>query len=260
MSNLFSLSRVAALSLTGSLLVMSTAADAALLAHYDFTDSNLLDNEVGAAFTLTKVVTGADTLTITPEGAASFPGFDGGEKDYLQVAGPGGKPNWTVSFWIKTDTVNQGGFQGLFTNAASSTAANSWQIDVNNGTLRLVGIDLGAGVTNAEGGEPQLQAGVWHHVVARKTTSGSASAELFLDNQSLGTVAANPGGLQNFRLGANRNTDKLYKFEMANVKIYDDVSVAIATLNGEGPQLVPEPGSLALLGLGGLLLARRRRA
>lgn len=52
----------------------SMTAPAVLLAHYDFTDGDLTDNEVGASETLTLVTNGATGLSITPMGAAMFPG------------------------------------------------------------------------------------------------------------------------------------------------------------------------------------------
>ena len=245
------------------LLSLGGAADAAFIAHYDFTDGDLTDNEVGGSYTLNKVVNGADSLFITPQGAASFPGLDGGEKDYLETTGPGGAGSFTVSFWFKTDQVSQGNFQGLFSNNTVNSPNNfSWQVDVQSGTLRLVSATTGfTPITNAEGGEPQIQADVWQHVVVRKIND---NGELFFGTEgsltSVGSTALNPGGLQFFRLGVNRNTDSLYRMEMANVKIYTDAQISLDALNSEGPQLVPEPTSALIgLGLGGLLLARRRR-
>ncbi len=247
-------------------LCSAIAAPAALIAHYDFTDGDLTDNEVGPAETLTVVNNGATQLSITSEGAALFPGEGTADADYLQVDRSGaGAGQFTISMWFKTETVNQGSFQGLFSNNTANVAGNfSFQIDVNNGTLRLVSATSTFGsVTNAEAGEPQIQAGIWNHVVARKTAAGGAELWLGSDGNALelvGSSAINPGGLQWFRLGVNRNSDSLYAMEMANVKIYDDAGVSLTDLNNEGPQLVPEPGTslLCLLALPGIL--RRRRS
>ena len=251
--------------MVSSLLGTVISAQAALLAHYDFTDGDLTDNEVGAPFTLNKVVNGTDDLTITTEGAASFPGDDGDAvEDYLQVAGPGGVGSFTVSLWFKPPTVNQGGFQGIFSNLNVNSANNfSWQLDVNSGTLRFISATTGfTSLTNGTVGQQAIQANEWNHVIVRKTSAGGA--ELWLGTEGtalelLGSNATNPGGLQQFRLGVNRNSDSFYEMEMANVKIYNDASVSLTTLNSEGPQLVPEPsiGLFALLSLP--ILLRRRR-
>lgn len=246
------------------IVLAALPAHAALLAHYDFTDGDLTDNEVGPSETLELVNQGTNLITTTPEGAALFPGETDADADYLQVERGLGAPAFTVSLWFKTETVNQGGFQGLFSNNISSSSGFSWQIDVNNGSLRFVSATAGfAPITNAEAGEPQIEAGVWHHVVARKT--GGSAADLWFGSedaplQSLGTGNLNPGGLQWFRLGVNRNSDSLYAMEMANVKIYDDVNVSLVDLNNEGPQLIPEAstGLLVLLSFPAFLWRRRQ--
>ena len=106
------------------LLLISTlfipAASADLLAHYIFTDGSLADNEVGGAYTLAEIATGTGNVTINPDGSAHFPGIEGANSAHLEVEGPGGNPNWTVSFWWKTDNFNQGDFQGLYASGITS--------------------------------------------------------------------------------------------------------------------------------------------
>ncbi|BDS08990.1 hypothetical protein NT6N_40300 [Oceaniferula spumae] len=238
------------------------SASAALLAHYDFTDGDILDDEQGN-YALTEVAPGTGNVGINPDGSASFPGNGAANGAHLEVVGPGGSANFTVSLWVRTDSWSQGGFQGIFSNLNASTAGNfSWQIDVNSGTLRVVSATANFEIisTDATG----FATDTWHHIVLRKTPAGT---ELFATElgdvggpNSLGTNDDNPGGLQNFRLGTNRNTDSFFRMDMSNVKIYDDADTPIATLFAEGPQLVPEPSSTALLGLGvlGFVLRRRR--
>lgn len=247
----------------GTLLLTSVYSQGALTAHYDFADGDRYDNEVSAAFTLTETSNGTNVITTTPEGAVNFPGETGAERDFLATPGPGGAASFTVSIWFKTNTVNQGGFQGIFSNLTPNAPNNfSWQLDVNNGTLRIVAATTGFGsLTNAEDGEPGIQAGIWNHVIARKTSSGGAELWLGSENTApelVGSGTINPGGLQNFRLGVNRNNDSLYAMEMANVKIYDDANVSLTDLNGEGPQLIPEP-STSFLGLFALCFAFHRK-
>ena len=246
------------------LIATSIASQAALIAHYDFADGDRYDNEVGSNYTLTETSNGATVITTTVEGAVSFPGEAGeAERDFLATPGPGGAAAFTVSIWFKTDTVNQGGFQGIFSNLTPNAPGNfSWQLDVNSGTLRLVSATAGFGsLTNSGAGEPQIQTNLWHHVVVRKTAAGGSELWFGSEDDALelvGSGALNPGGLQNFRLGINRNNDSLYAMEMANVKIYDDAGISLTTLNGEGPQLIPEP-STSLLGLLSLGLVLRRK-
>lgn len=242
-----------------SLLVPSMAS-AALIAHYDFADGDLLDDEQGV-YTLANANNTSGTVTANPDGSAAFSGNDG----WLSATGPGGATDFTVSFWMRTDDWTQGNFQGLFSNEISSAAAFSWQIDVSGGTMRLVSATSGfaALTTDASG----FAVDTWHHIVLRKSTvSGIITTELFATEigaagpNSLGTNDDNPGGLQNFRLGTNRNDDSLFRMDMANVKVYNDANATIASLFAEGPQTIPEPSSTALLGLGtlGLMLRRRR--
>lgn len=244
--------------LAGALIPGFTSA--ALIAHYDFTDGNLLDDEQGN-YDLTEVVTGAASVGITPDGAASFPGTDGVNEAHLETAGPGGVGAFTVSFWLRTDDWTQGGFQGLFSNLDANVGGNfSWQIDSNGGTLRVVSAT--SGFTPLQVDATAYATDAWHHIVFRKTSSGAEFYVTALGLSSpvlVGSNTTNPGGLQNFRLGTNRNTDSLFRMDMANVQIYNDSTVSLGDLYAEGPMTIPEPSSLALLGFSCLGLAFRRR-
>lgn len=62
------------------------------------------------------------------------------------------------------------------------------------------------------------------HGTSHVTLSPDGAANL------VGSNTVNPGGLQNFRLGVNRNTDSLFAMDMGNVKIYTDSTVSIDDL------------------------------
>lgn len=245
-------------------LLTTPAAPAALIAQYVFTDGNLLDNDANPGVDdLTLTTGGPSTVTISPAGAAVFPGDDApGDQDYLEVERGLGAGAFTVSFWFRTSQVDQGSFQGLLSNNNTNTAGNfSWQVDVHSGTLRLVSATANFGaLTNGEAGEPPITADTWHHVVARKTGGGG---QLWFgtqgDLQLVGSSTENPGGLQFYRLGVNRNSDSLYAMEMANIQVWDDDNVSLDSLNTEGPLLVPEPGAAFLSLLATVLLFPRRR-
>lgn len=238
-------------------LVCST--QAALIAHYDFSDNDLTDNEVGASYTLAEVNNGTGDVTLNPDGSAHFPGNDTTNSAYLEVAGPGGAANFTVSLWVKADTWNQGSFQGIFSNNSGGASTDfSWQIDASGDSLRVVTKDAGVIFTTPTN---TLDTASWYNIVFIKNGS---NAELYFTEEGagsanhVGTVATNPGGLQFFRLGTNRNTDSLFEMDMANVKIYNSVE-DVNSLLAEGSMTIPEPSGTALLGLAGLTLLLRRR-
>ncbi|SHK04827.1 PEP-CTERM protein-sorting domain-containing protein [Rubritalea squalenifaciens DSM 18772] len=237
-------------------LLISTS-QAALVAHYDFADGNLLDNEVDGNYTLSEFFDGSGAVTTNPDGSALFPGNDGTNEAYLETLGPGGSPTFTVSLWIKTDDWTQGSFQGIFSNNISSAASFSWQLDSSGGDIRVAGTGASTSTSAAA-----LNTDSWYHFVVRKT---STDLELYITEQGAGTanlassVAGSPGGLQYFRLGANRNTDSLFRMDMANVKIYTDDDVSIDSLLAEGPELIPEPSTSLLFSLSSIALLLRRR-
>lgn len=87
--------------------------------------------------------------------------------------------------------------------------------------------------------------GGWDTIVIRKN---GGDGDIWLNGvQVVASFGINPGGLQNFRLGTNRNTDRFYHFEADWFRIYD---------THEDPQVIPEPSIAVLLALGLATLAR----
>lgn len=246
-------------------LAFASSSQAALIAHYDFTDGNLLDNEVGgsALYTLTKVASGTGNVTPNADGSAHFTGINAANSGYLETPGVAiGVPNFTVSFWFKTSTFSQGSFKGLFSNnTGGSTTDFSWQIDLTGSDIR-VRSKQGAEIDSSTAG---YSTDTWYHVALTKGGTGD-STKFYVTELGSGTVSLvgsdpdNLGGLQMLRLGVNRLNDGQAEMDMSNVKVYNDVNISLDTLLAEGPQTVPEPSSTLLIGLGGLsFLLRRKR-
>lgn len=231
------------------LVAGQTTSQAALIAGYNFDGS--LSNSAGPAFSpLTQVGTAAD---IDMNSYHS----DGNNSNYLEFApAVGGANPFTVSVWIYSDVADQGGFKGIFSNNDASTAANSWQFDSHNGVLRMVGIDSGADNFGA------AVAGQWQNLVLQKTAGNDGA--LFLDGvEVVSSIGANPGGLQEFRIGINRNSDNSFLGLIDNVQIFntlEDAAAIFAAGPGKNAIDIPEPATatLALLGLGGMLVRRNR--
>lgn len=84
----------------------------ALIAHYDLSDGDLLDNEVGWTNCHLEAMRSTEGSVSrvghnTLDGAAAFGGGTQWNA-WLEAEGPGALEDFTVSFWFRTDQVNQG--------------------------------------------------------------------------------------------------------------------------------------------------------
>lgn len=218
-------------------LAVASAASAVPIAEWNF-DAGNFEDSVGA-YDLT-VVGGGPSIS---GGIATF-GGDESTPSFLETAGYGGNPEWTVAMRIRSASpFDQGQYQGLFSNQVSATANYSWQLESFDGRYQFrttSGVfDIGA------------PTGGWDTLVVRKT--GGNDGDIWLNGvQVVSSFGSNPGGLQYFRLGTNRNTNRFAAFEADWFRVYDTF---------EDPALIPEPGTAVLLGLGlAGLAARSRRA
>ncbi len=208
---------------------------AAQIAEWNFDDGTANDS------------VGSYDMTVIDGGPAISGGialFDGDEAtpSYLETAGFGGNPTWTVALRIRAATpVDQGNYQGIFSNNTSSSANFSWQIENFGGTYQL---RTRVGVFTI--GTPT---GSFDTIVVRKTGGGDGDV-WFNGTQVVSSLGSNPGGLQHFRMGTNRNTSQFYAFEADWARVWDSV---------EDPTLVPEPNTGAMVALGIIHLAMRRR-
>jgi hypothetical protein len=183
---------------------------------------------------------------------------------------------WTVEAWVNWDSAK---------NSQSHILSND-QGGWNDDVLIGLGVETGGmgvpagsfgvvqqgnpGSTRDFAGAP-LAAGEWHHVaVTGSTLAGTLT--LYIDGVQVAQDSALVNGVTfngadgfgaapNLTIGAARPNSadagyRPYDGLLDEVAVYDKVLTAddfLARVN------VPEPGSLALLSLGGLLIARRRR-
>lgn len=196
-----------------ALMTVSVNANAALLAEYNFNDGT--GDDSAGSFDLT-AIGGGGTIS------GGVLTVDGNNASYYENTANGAGANpFTVSVWVKATDTNQGGFKGLFSNADDPDNDDfSWQIDNNNGQFRVVSIEDNADITGPSSGDGAPVANRWQNVVIKKS-GDVAGVELWVDGTLVGTNTGNPGGLQEFRVGINRNSDNQYAGMYDKIQVYD---------------------------------------
>ncbi|MFN3168053.1 MAG: LamG-like jellyroll fold domain-containing protein [Phycisphaeraceae bacterium] len=229
-------------------------ANAGVVAHWsfdaDFTDSSASSNDLS-------VGSGTPTIT-TAAGESKFGGgavdldYDG---DWLTTASTisfGPADPWSVSFWGKKDA----GVDARSGMVVGTSATNNfiWTPDNSNVVQGLRFRPGGGGSFDYGGFADDAQ---YHHWVV--VADGTGTIRVYRDNVDLGTLVA-PTDFSIDSVGSGlASTTNNYGGQLDEIYIFDQAIDAQTVASLFTSNVVPEPGSLALIGLGGVLALRRRR-
>ena len=253
----------------GSALLVSASASASLIAHYALDEVSGTTAADSAGSNDGTIVGAAADLTVSGILGTGF--GTPGPANYVEVADNAtaglyaGNAARSISLWYSADTVlTQGRLIGSGSGAAAQfditleTASNS------NGVS--IGLRYGNGNMFWSGGGIDLDDGELHHVAV--TYDGTnlvadSSLRVYID----GVLQTRDGGNNNnsgqalvtgdgFWIASETTHIRGFNGVIDEVRVYDH---ALSQSEVTDLASVPEPGSFALLGLGGLLIVRRRR-
>lgn len=179
--------------------------------------------------------------------------FNAGTQDIDVTAGNG----FTWSFWAKSGTDVAGVVIG--------TRNGSWH-KVQFGEVDGTGFTdfrySSTGALNNNGASTaNFGDGSWHHVAYVGDENGVA---IYIDGALKGGDTSLTATTYNgvMEIGGSSKFSEDVDVSLDEIAIFDErlsEEDIIALAGGADPQNIPEPGSLALLGLGGLLIGARRR-
>lgn len=248
------------LAATAVLALGTASAQGATLMHHWTFDTNGLDAVGAAHATLesgTAIVAGGqfgNALSVPDAAAGAVVGAS--DAPVLPTT------NFTFTAWVNQDVNNTESFGTIMGNQSGGSAAGAFlRADTEGSDGDLFGrVNNGPGAT-AEAGT--IDAGQWTHVAM--TVSSTAGLTIYVNGTAVGTNASGTSHVLStgsFDIGTRPGTGTQdFHGLIDDVAIFNGVLTQgeLNTVIASGAAAVPEPGSLALLGLGGLLVARRQR-
>jgi hypothetical protein len=231
-------------------------------------------NNTGSAPGLTGTVVGATWTTGVFGSALEFNGLKG-NPDHVDVPGVLGAPGTTYpggltySMWAKWDADKDVTiYHVLFAGDGPSDPGDPF-LQGHNADGSIFGAAWPS--VGLAGPGTLTTADTWAHIAATRETPTN-SWKLYVDSVYAGQFAPSDPMIGPLKIGAwndGANTLRGWDGTIDDVRVYtstlDDGGVAIGQAALDGSQIhelfnIPEPSSMVLLGLGGLMLLRRRRA
>lgn len=221
-------------------------------------------NASGTAFNYSSVVAGPsifDPITSTLYANNSSMAFAGGTANsWLAVtdgasAGPLDVPDFTIEMFVRIDTAAPN--RNLISHGSGLSTNTGWAVRTVQLTSVLPSATMNGGnIYNNKG--PAVDDGQWHHLALAVQTSdpGNNFARFYMDYELL-QENTNPA-LDDYVANVNADLRIYANYYSAYT---DEVRFSNTVLSPDDfLQVIPEPGTLALLGMGILatFLARRR--
>ena len=245
-------------------VVSSGQVNAGLLSHYTFDADGSDSGSIGRTATLAGSATiatsgakvGGGALDLTTVGSADYADLPSGYSAMDNL------PEYTIAMWVQMDAETSDA-----TNLSYLFATDSWSfgeslhfgLDDTSSPYTLYSNFYGWSPANTTA-VPLAPSG-WYHV-ALCVSQSPAYASLFVNGEQK-TTGGVPPGYTEINLGSDisigswggsRGLDGL----IDDVRIYDTVATDEATLAAMFPYSIPEPATMLLLGIGGLLIRRKR--
>ncbi|MDZ8120236.1 ATP-binding protein [Pontiella agarivorans] len=230
-----------------ALLLMGTASDARLIAHYDFSDGDLLDNEVGPEYRLEQRSKAAVLPEVMLNRAYGTAVFSGGldSVSWLECKGPGRLDEFTFSLWFRTDQVDQRIDYLSVVGSGGKRMRGSWQVHSDTRRQGNLRFRSGESLQLYDLGSAIKKPGIWYHLLVRKKRSGAVECYVTPEKGEMKKpdLQLNDAdiALDDIILGSGGIRGTGYRMELANVRIYDTADIPVDSLLDEGPCVfVPE--------------------
>ena len=248
----FSIATLAAASFVGS-------ANAGLLGHWTFDENtgNTAADSSGNGLTATHKATAAWDTGVSGSAAVNPEFTLGVEANSASLKLADGLTAFTISLWVKTTTNDDfatlAGFEG------QGSTGDRYSLKVSSGNVQVT-----PGGASAASPIATLSNDEWVHIVGVNDPTAGVSRMYVngVQSGSDGSVVNLSSSVSQFTMGTFWNSTGFdYTGAMDDVQVYDEALSAsdVSFLFNNAGTAIPEPGSLALLGLGGLLVASRRR-